>query len=68
MNKFTLEEQLSEMQDVVASIQCQYEIFRAGICQILLENEPTVVGNQITIDRIKECVNFLEWCEDNADV
>ena len=68
MNKLTLEEQLSEMQDVLASIQCQYEAFRDDICQILLENEPTVIGNQVTIDKIKEHINFLEWCEESKDV
>lgn len=64
MTKLTLEEQLSELQDVVASIQCQYEAFRNDICQILSEGETTIIGRQTTIDRIKERVNFLEWCKE----
>lgn len=58
------EEQISELEDVIASINCQYESFVDELCRIIFEGEDTEIGRQITIDRIKEHINYNEWLDD----
>lgn len=59
-----LEEQISELKDVVAAISCKYEGFINELCQIIFVGEDTEIGRQITIDRIKEHINYYKWLDD----
>lgn len=56
-NKLSYKEQVSELQDVVASLQCQMEIMHDEIEEILLEGEDTEIGRKVTIKRLKEYIN-----------
>lgn len=59
--------QNSEIEDVVASIDCQYESFVNELCQILFEGEDTEIGRKITIDRIKTHACYNKWLEETID-
>lgn len=59
----TQEQQISELEDVVASISAQYEYFVDELCQILFEGENTEIGRKITIDRIKEFARYDLWLD-----
>lgn len=56
-NKLSDKEIISELEDVVASLQCRIECIYDDIEQILLEGEPTDIGRKVTIDRLKEYLN-----------
>lgn len=60
-----LEQQISELEDVVASINCQYECFVDDLCQIIFEGEDTNIGRKVTIDRIKKLIGYYNWLELN---
>lgn len=59
----TPEEQISELEDVVASLDAQFEAFVNELCKIIFEGEDTEIGRKITIDRIKALACYNGWLE-----
>lgn len=43
-----------------------YEIIEK-VCQIILEGESTNIGREITLDRIKDVIEYSEWIERNVN-
>lgn len=54
-------ERISELEDVAASLGAMHEFFVDKLCQIIFEGEDTEIGRKITIDRIKEFINYERW-------
>lgn len=64
INKLSDKQKIGELEDVVASLDCKYYSFIDELCQIIFEGENTKIGRTITIDRIKEFVNYNEWLKE----
>lgn len=64
----TLEEQISELEDVVASINAQYDAFVDELCRIIFEGEDTEIGRKITIERIKTLACYHGWLEEENEL
>lgn len=60
-NILTSREQVSELEDVIASVKAQYEGFVEDLCRVLFEGEETDTGRKVTINRIKELVGYTRW-------
>lgn len=60
-NMLTPREQVSELEDVAASVKAQYEGFVNELCQTIFEGEETDTGRKVTINRIKELVGYTKW-------
>ena len=61
----TLEEQISELQDVVASLTCQQETLRDELCQIIFEGEHiSKLGLEVTLARLQDRLNYTEWLKE----
>lgn len=58
IDKLSDKQNISELEDVVASLECRIESIYNDIEQILLEGEPTEIGRKITIDRLKEYIGL----------
>lgn len=56
IDKLSDKQKVSELEDVVASLQCQIEVMHNDIETILLEGENTEIGRKITIERLKEYI------------
>lgn len=50
-----------EVDAIVEEADFYYEQLKERICQIILEGEPTEIGMEITIDRIKDIIDYREW-------
>ena len=60
-NMLTPREQVSELEDVIASIKAQYEGFVNELRQTIFEGENTETGRKVTIQRIKELAGYSRW-------
>ena len=63
--KLSIKERMSELEDVLAAVECQYEAFIDDMCQIIFEGESTDVGTERIISRIKEHCNYDKWLSDS---
>lgn len=63
--KLSIKERVSELEDVLSAVKCQYESFVDDICQIIFEGESTDIGTERIISRIKEHCNYDKWLRDS---
>lgn len=63
--KLSIEERMSELEDVLASVESQYEAFIDDTCQIIFEGESVGLSSGSIISRIKKHCNYDKWLSDS---